>query len=364
MGFDIKESGQIQNGWRVSTGMVKELLGGIFETLPQENFAPAPSGVVQVKVCTKSGLLPGKHCAEGGTVRADYFLRSHVPRLTCDQHVELEICKASKLLAGEFCPEDQVVKKVFFDRPEFIVTDGRWKRGAGRGPRDAKEAPPEDLCDVHTKPTGEFTAFTASSLGGGQVALSWSYRGGAVKEFKLYRQEKNGKRQLIKTLGKRTFTYVDGPLQDGATYLYTILAINEQGTRSQPRTVEITVSDGPGEQASPQNLVAEPQGSDSVRLTWEHSGMASEFVIYCNGVEIAAVPYWQHWYNDNNLEPGTYTYHVTAISQDGESKPSKSVTITIDGDSGRTGKNEGYAGLGDRLHRLLAACWSGIRLLF
>ena len=366
MGFDIKESGQIQNGWRVSTGMVKELLRGIFETLPQESFAPAPPGVVQVKVCTKSGLLPGKYCGDAGTVRADYFLRSHVPRLTCDQHVELEICKASKLLAGEFCPEEQVTKKVFFDRPEFIVTDGRWKRGAGRGPRDAKEEPPEDLCDVHTEPSGEFTAFNASSLGSGQVALSWRYRGSAVKEFKLYRQEKNGKRQLIKTLGRSTFAYVDGPLQDGATYLYTIFAISEQGTRSQPRTVEVNVGDGSGEQASPQNLEAYyHQVSDYVRLDWECSGEPEKFIIYRNGEEIATVQYWQRSYNDNDLDPGTYTYHVTAISQGGESKPSNKVEITINGNSGRTGKNESYArALGDRLHQLLAACWSSICLLF
>ena len=365
MGFDIKDSGQIQSGWRVSTGMVKELLRGVFETLPQENFAGPPPGVVRVNVCTKSGLLPGKHCSEAGTVKADYFLRNHVPRLTCDKHVELEICKASKLLAGEFCPEKQVVKKVFFDRPEFIVTDGRWVRGAGRGPRDAKETPPEDLCDLHTERSGEFTAFNASPLGGGQVALSWRYRGGTAKEFKLYRQEKNGKRQLIKTLAGRTTTYTDTQLAAGATYSYTIYAFDEQGVRSEPAKVEITIQDSSSEQQSPPNLKAKLYEGDSVSLTWVYTGMASGFNIYRNGKRIDQLSSWRFQYTDDELEPGTYTYYVTAESQGSESKPSNSVEVTINGDTDSAGKKQNSTrSPGEGLHRLLTACWSRICLLF
>lgn len=369
MGYDIKDMGGISSGWNYTSGMIRALFQEVFKTLPQENFASPPPGVVRVEVCTKSGLLPNKHCREAGTVQADYFLRNHVPRLTCDKHVELEICKASGLLAGEFCPADQVEKKVFFDRPDYIVTDGRWKRGAGRGPADAKEMPPEDICDLHTEFSGEFISFTATPLGGRQVTLNWRYRGGDVKEFQIYRREKGegaGKKRLLNTLGKGARTYLDSQLQPETTYIYTLLAVNKQGTLSAPIEAEVTLGEGMIRRPeAPKNLDYNIVDGDTVKLTWDggDDNLVSEFVIFRNGVSIGRT--WQNLYEDRDLEPGEYTYSVQAKGFLEDSDRSEEIHVTITGGSGRIGDGGAYAlGFTGKLHRFLTACWSQVCLLF
>lgn len=368
MGYDIKEMGGIASGWNYTSGMIRTLFQEVFKTLPQENFAPQPAGVVRVEVCTKSGLLPNEHCREAGTVQADYFLRNHVPRLTCDKHVQLDICEASGLLAGEFCPADQIVQQVFFERPDYIVTDSRWKRGAGRGPADAKEIPPEEVCDLHTEFSGELTSFTAIPLGGGQVVLNWRYRGADVKEFQLYRRaqgEKAGKKQLISALGKKARTYTDKQLQPG-TYIYTLQAVSGQGTLSEPIEAEVTLGESifqlPG---NPENLRFELLEGNTVRLAWDAADdRATEFIIFRNGSIIGRTDYWQEWFEDEDLEPGEYTYSVQARGFLGDSERSGEVRVVITGDSGRNG-GSAFARLFDgRLHHILTACWSRVCLLF
>ena len=151
MGYDINLMGTLPSGWNYTTAVLRQVFSKVFETLPVEHFPPAPSGVVRREVCSKSGLLPSDECREAEAVVSDYFLANHVPRVTCNMHVTLEICEVSGDLANEYCPEDQIEKKSFFARPDFITTDGRWPKGAGRKPADAGDKPPTEKCSVHTE---------------------------------------------------------------------------------------------------------------------------------------------------------------------------------------------------------------------
>ena len=97
-----------KNLWRA-------VMSRVHENLEPKDFKK-PSGITQVWVCKKSGLLPldgaCRNDPRGSQVTSEYFASGTVPRKGCDRHVVLSICKESGALAGEYCPKDQVTKKV------------------------------------------------------------------------------------------------------------------------------------------------------------------------------------------------------------------------------------------------------------
>jgi penicillin-binding protein 1A len=367
MGYDIKDMGKITSGWNWSSGLMREVFTEVFKTLPRENFPASPEGVVRVEVCTKSGLRPTELCREAGTVGADYFLRNHVPRLTCDLHVEVEICEASGLLAGEHCPPDQVVKEIRFNRPEFIVTDGGWPRGAGRKPLDAEEMPPEETCDIHFEFPAVFLYFTASTTAERHVLLTWEYSGEAPKEFHLYRQTKNNngdEAELIKKLGKNANSHHDRNVPPG-TYIYTLYAVDKHGNRSQPAVVEVTLHEHqpqlPGKPEIREWNVETDDSGYKVTIKWDYEGSPVDwFRVYRDGRLIHTVNTSEddrREYTDTNLEPDTYRYQIEAENDDGISKSDEvKITIKDEEPSGKSGDGHFFGGsLLDRLRGFLSA---------
>ncbi len=361
MGYDIKDMGKIVSGWNVSTGLMREVFKEVFETLPRENFPPPPPGVVRVEVCTKSGLLPTDQCRAAGTVRADYFLKNHVPRLPCDMHLMVDICQASGLLAGEFCPVEQVVSTPFFKRPDYIITDGGWSGGAGRGPLDAEEGPPEETCNVHTEYSGTFTHFTASlNKKNDEITLDWGYSGALLEGYELHRQstDGDGAAVLIGTFGKEQISYKDKNVQAGKTYIYTLYAISEHGIRSEPVTASVVVPEPQSKvPEAPRNLTAystvEGEGY-GVHLTWDPADLrATHYFIYClsNGEYEKIGTAFMNKFDYIVPNPGTYIYSVTACNLSGESAKSNPCKLEIDLD-------EEDASLSGWLRNLLAACLS------
>ena len=245
MGYDIKTMGRIVNGWNYTTSCLRDVFSKVYEKVPAEEFKPAPEGIVRVTVCSKSGLLPTDECRDAEATRTDYFLANHVPRTECDMHIELEICEASGKIANEFCPRDQVDEEYFFNRPEFITTDGRWKRGAGRKPADASERAPDEVCDIHTEYTGTIKDFKAELVPEG-IKLTWKYSGSEVEEFLLYR-EVDGSESGV-TLGSDSRSYTDSHVEPGKTYTYTLHAILEKKGTVDPATVTIRIDPPPPEE--------------------------------------------------------------------------------------------------------------------
>ncbi|MGM0688645.1 MAG: transglycosylase domain-containing protein [Bacillota bacterium] len=89
MGYDEPKMGGIQQGWRYSTVFLREVFLEVFKDLEIRDF-PRPGGITRMEVCTISGLRPITGCMAEGTVRADYFIEKHAPRMTCDIHLLLE----------------------------------------------------------------------------------------------------------------------------------------------------------------------------------------------------------------------------------------------------------------------------------
>jgi penicillin-binding protein 1A len=84
------------------------------ENLPVVDFTRPASGLIEVTVCAKSGLLPTKYCSEG-TVR-EIFLAGTEPREFCDLHPYQQERNATlrenlkgALLLGDTMPQDLTV---------------------------------------------------------------------------------------------------------------------------------------------------------------------------------------------------------------------------------------------------------------
>jgi penicillin-binding protein 1A len=342
MGYDIPAMGGISNGWNFTTAVMRTVFAEVFKTLPVEQFKPAPSGVVRVEVCVKSGLLPSEQCREAGEVRADFFLSNHVPRVTCNMHLLLDICTVSGQLAGEFCPPDQIERQDFFNRPEYITTDSRWRyRGRaapGRKPLDAEDKPPDEICTVHTEYTGEITSFSAQATNG-RILLEWRHSGPQVLEFRLYRQiEGETGSALLASLDDDQFSFIDQAVQAGKTYLYNIYAVYAHGP-SEPEVARITLR---AEQPpAPDNFRAEhmPGNGGGILLSWGYTGAVDRFIIRRsvdggNWATVSEPSAGDRSFTDTGATaPGSYSYQIVAVRQGVESPPA-SVVITINNGTG------------------------------
>jgi penicillin-binding protein 1A len=91
-----------------------------------------PSDIVQVSVCSRSGLLPGDNCPPDQII-TEYARADAVPTDTCEIHEYLLICPESGKLAGRYCPSPEM-------RPVVITTDGS----------ATPDRIPTEQCDIHT----------------------------------------------------------------------------------------------------------------------------------------------------------------------------------------------------------------------
>lgn len=106
------------------------------------NLAPAqftePSGIVQIKICKKSGCKATGSCSDTYT---EYFAEGSVPK-ECEGH-SLKICSDSKKLATDNCPNTYYYSFV----PEK-ERNPSWKNNS-----DYNSSAPSEECDIHKTPS-------------------------------------------------------------------------------------------------------------------------------------------------------------------------------------------------------------------
>lgn len=108
-----------------------------------------PDGVVGVKVCKASGLIPTEECKNdprGDQTYTEYFVRGTVPKESCSCHVKVKICNETGLLANENACTD-ITEKVFITRPD-VETSSSWQKA-----KDAEYTLTiKENCTVHVVP--------------------------------------------------------------------------------------------------------------------------------------------------------------------------------------------------------------------
>ena len=233
MGHDIQTLGRIEGGSGSTIVFMNEIITKIMGDKPPLDFE-RPSGITgPISICSKSGLRPSEHCPSD-TIVSELFQTRLLPQDTCDLHEKMEVCAISNLLPGPYCPEHEIQEKVFLNRPEFELTDHRWRGGAGRGPEDAGLMPPTEICDLHTQPAPKPSGFTGYLLYNPPRAHLWWDRNPEIAEYHMYRRA-SGEEDFT-LLGKIPGSenqFLDNDLEDNKEYTYHLFAYNKEGVRSE-----------------------------------------------------------------------------------------------------------------------------------
>lgn len=132
MGYDAKINMRSQYGGGYPAKLVKSMLQKAHENKKSPTWSK-PKDIVQVRVCSKSGKLPGDTCGQEDIIR-EFCLKKYIPTEKCNQHQTLLICKESGKLAGKYCPETEL--------RTYVTTNDKSS--------DPNKIPTE-VCDIHTE---------------------------------------------------------------------------------------------------------------------------------------------------------------------------------------------------------------------
>jgi len=234
MGHDIPRLGRIAGGSSTTVPFMNAIMSQVLEDVPPSDFT-RPSGITgPISICKKSGLRPGEYCPSDSIVN-ELFPTALVPQEKCNLHLEMDVCIESGLLPGDFCPPDQVETKIFLNRPDFELTDERWRGGAGRGPEDAQQAPPTEHCEDHSQPAPRPGGLTAQLLEHPlRVHLRWEYQHDIV-EYRVYRRpEGEDEFTLRQKLPGTNTQYIDDNVSEDRVYIYRLVGVNYEGVASEP----------------------------------------------------------------------------------------------------------------------------------
>lgn len=233
LGHDIPTTGKVSGGSGTTIPFMNAILSSALKDKEPSDFS-RPSGITgPVSICSKSGLRPGPFCP-AGSITSEIFPTSQVPQETCNLHIEMEVCSLSGLLVGEFCPPQSVETKVFLLRPEYEVTDGRWRGAAGRAPEDASLQPPQEYCQDHLLSGPKPDGFVAYLLENPLRAHLWWNQKGNIQEYMLYRKLDNEDEfALIRNLPGNTNQFLDNNIEEGKVYVYKLVAVTAEGLKSE-----------------------------------------------------------------------------------------------------------------------------------
>ncbi|SDB30733.1 transglycosylase domain-containing protein [Eubacterium oxidoreducens] len=120
----------------------KNVMSRIHEDLEEKEFE-VPDGIVQAKVCKKSGKLAiSGVCSNdqrGSMVETEYFEEGTEPTAKCDHHVSITVCSESGQLATDYCPE--TTTKVYITGGSSSSQDGKYMLSSEDNVK----------CTIHTK---------------------------------------------------------------------------------------------------------------------------------------------------------------------------------------------------------------------
>ncbi|MDO9535509.1 MAG: PBP1A family penicillin-binding protein [Bacillota bacterium] len=234
IGHDIPKLGTVAGGSGTPVTYMNALLPKIIEDLEPIDFV-RPSGISgPISICNKSGLRPGPYCPSESIV-SEIFPTGMVPQHNCNLHLEMEICTVSGLIPGNFCPDHEIETRTFLNRPDFELTDERWRGTVGRGPEDMGLMPPTNYCEEHSRPASEPIDFNVHLLIEPlRTLLEWQLHPDLI-EYRIYRiKEGEEEASLLQKLPGSIGRYFDHTVERGVVYIYYLVGVNSEGVKSKP----------------------------------------------------------------------------------------------------------------------------------
>ena len=110
---DYRDMGDDAPGGKVAAPIWQKVMMHLHEGLPVEAF-PVPSGIMQMPICAKSGMLPTSYCPE---VKNEIFVEGTQPTTPDTLYQPFRICGDSGRLATIYCPPEEVKTEVFIMIP-------------------------------------------------------------------------------------------------------------------------------------------------------------------------------------------------------------------------------------------------------
>lgn len=156
IGYDIPRRMDNVYGGTYPAKIWQKIMARAHEGLKPVSFS-RPANVVEVTVCSKSGLLPGPACPRD-ELTTGLFAAGSVPSTTCDVHVTAEVCTESNALATPACPSTTT--------RSFIKRKTPYNKSLGT-PWDAKEELPSTTCPLHQQPASSPPDSTQTSAENG-----------------------------------------------------------------------------------------------------------------------------------------------------------------------------------------------------
>ena len=130
----------IYGGENYAAKVWKAVMSKVHEDLPSATFTQ-PSGIVQVRICRKSGEKATGSCSD---TYLEYYAEGTEPK-TCQGHGSMQICSESGKLATDFCPSTYGL--TFVPEKERKAS---WKTHSSQ-----VYSAPSEYCDIHTSGSTE-----------------------------------------------------------------------------------------------------------------------------------------------------------------------------------------------------------------
>jgi fibronectin type 3 domain-containing protein len=169
---------------------------------------------------------------------------------------------------------------------------------------------------------------SAAALSSDSIRINWNSVTGATS-YNVYRSSSaSGSYALIST--RTDTTYTDTVLTPLTTYYYRVSAVTSRGEGEQSNQVSATTP-AEGVIPAPGGLQASPQGSDSIRISWNAVPEATGYKIYRSSSASGSYTLLNSSpgtsYTDTGLSPlTTYYYKISTVHSKGESEQSNSVS--------------------------------------
>jgi len=184
------------------------------------------------------------------------------------------------------------------------------------GERNSSTITIETLNNVNPPSDLNYTALDST-----RIKLTWKDNSNNEKYFYIYKDS-----QYLAKVDENTTTYIAENLSPNTTYLFEVMASNDDDNSTKARVIAKTPDVPP---QAPSSLSASALSSTSIKLTWsDKSNNETGFKIYRNGTYLTTVGKDVTTFTDSGLSPKTsYTYQVKATNSVGDSA-AISVTAT------------------------------------
>ncbi len=213
----------------------------------------------------------------------------------------------------------------------------------GDGPRSS------EICITPGTFPGPVRNLSISS-GNGQVDLEWmppvSDGGYQVTGYEIFRGRSPDMMEYLATING-TESFMDNDVNNGITYWYTVIAVNELGKGvigSKPSATPVTVPSSVRE-------VRISYENGSLYMTWElpednGGSPLTGFNIYLGRdkktADLLSTINTTEYSGVMELGPGTYYSHIAAVNKIGEGAFSDVTSLIVREDESKDGKSDGY----------------------